>query len=71
MTAVSVLGVIGIHSASIASVKSSPSGERFTNRTPRSRHVSKRLASMCRPWPPYMTWLFFSGIPPNATTRSE
>ena len=70
ISAVSVFGRIGSHSAPSESGRSSASGLTSTNRAPRAWAASSDGRTTCRPAPPEPTAAFLPAIPPNATISS-
>ncbi|MNQ94319.1 hypothetical protein D3C85_1098320 [compost metagenome] len=65
--AVSVFGLTGIQSAAMPSGMSARVGLITTRRMPAACARSSQPGRLCKPAPPEVTWLFFTGMPPNAT----
>ncbi len=68
MSAVSVFGRIGHHSAPRNSGASARVGLITTNSTPASFAARSHFSIECSPAPPELIWPFLRASPPNATT---
>ena len=69
ISATSVPGRIGCQTASTSAGRSSRSGPIRWNSAPRRRAARSRARAMCSLVPPPPTSLFFSAMPPKASTR--